>query len=430
MKIEQIKIRELKENPKNPRLNDPAVDAVARSIQAYGFNNPIITDEQLNIAAGHTRLKAAIKLGLETVPVIRVPGLIGTKFTGYAIADNQTATIATWDDDVLKQLVAALNEDDSFDLLDLGFDEHALSVLLEAPTDEDKENAVPDIPKIPITKLGDVWLLGDHRLICGDATNEVQVKILMEKETSSLCFTSPPYNKQRDYKNKIVDWDALMIGAFRCLPVKDDGQVLVNLGLIHREGKWVEYWRVWMNFMIDAGWNNFGWYVWDQGSGLPGDWNGRLAPSFEFIFHFNRAAIKLNKCIKTKPDTVKRGRKSKNGKGLRGTDGVVRGISSPSKVGQKYKIPDSVLRITRNMSSSRHHHPATFPVALPELILQTYSQSSHICYDPFVGSGTTIIAAEKLNRRCFAIEIDPGYCDVVVERWEQFTGGKAERQVA
>jgi DNA modification methylase len=112
----------------------------------------------------------------------------------------------------------------------------------------------------------------------------------MAGEEADICFTSPPYAQQRDYKSGPQDWDALMEGVFSLLPAKHDAQVLVNLGLVHRDGEWLPYWDGWIEWMRSAGWRRFGWYVWDQGPGLPGDWNGRLAPSHEFIFHFNRVA--------------------------------------------------------------------------------------------------------------------------------------------
>lgn len=122
MKIEMIPIDSLKENKRNPRYNDPAIEAVAASIETYGFNNPIVTDSDLNIAAGHTRLKAAKRLGMKNVPVIRIPGLIGSKFSGFAIADNKTAELAEWDEDLLQECLLELNEDPEFDLSTLGFD--------------------------------------------------------------------------------------------------------------------------------------------------------------------------------------------------------------------------------------------------------------------------------------------------------------------
>jgi DNA modification methylase len=117
----------------------------------------------------------------------------------------------------------------------------------------------------------------------------------MDGEKADLCFTSPPYGQQRDYgvaKELVQDWDGLMRGVFANLPMSDDGQVLVNLGLIHRDGEWLPYWDGWIEWMREQGWRRFGWYVWDQGSGLPGDWSGRFAPSFEFVFHFNLESVK------------------------------------------------------------------------------------------------------------------------------------------
>ncbi|MBU1469269.1 MAG: ParB N-terminal domain-containing protein, partial [candidate division Zixibacteria bacterium] len=171
LRVEQVPVDQLKPNAKNPRVNDDAVDAVARSIQAYGFNNPIITDADLNIAAGHTRLKAAKGLGLKVVPVIRVPGLVGSKFTGFVIADNKTAEIAEWDQELLNRLVAELNTDVDFDLGSLGFDDAELTKILDESCEfeDDKEDQAPPLPANPVTNIGDLWILGGHRLLCGDA---------------------------------------------------------------------------------------------------------------------------------------------------------------------------------------------------------------------------------------------------------------------
>jgi len=137
--------------------------------------------------------------------------------------------------------------------------------------------------------------VGGHRLLCGDATIADDVARLMDGEEADICFTSPPYAQQRDYKTGPQDWDALMQGVFSILPLTHDAQVLVNLGLVHRDGEWLPYWDGWIEWMREVGWRRFGWYVWDQGPGLPGDWNGRLAPSHEFIFHFNRIATRTRK---------------------------------------------------------------------------------------------------------------------------------------
>ena len=262
-----------------------------------------------------------------------------------------------------------------------------------------------------------------HRLLCGDSTNPEHVARLMGGAQADLCFTSPPYGQQRDYtaegKAKVADWDGLMRGVFANLPMSDAGQVLVNLGLIHRDGEWIPYWDGWIEWMRSQGWRRFGWYVWDQGSGLPGDWCGRLAPSHEFIFHFNRQSERPQKWV----ETTNRGPKKSSDKGMRKSDGSIGAISSPSKCGGPVKIPDSVVRIYREQSRTEFTkaHPAVFPVAFPSFVVQSWPGD---IYEPFCGSGTTIIAAEQLQRRSFGMEIAPQYCDIILRRFENLTGEK------
>src|SRR5262249_55336583 len=148
-------------------------------------------------------------------------------------------------------------------------------------------------------QTGQLWCIAGHRLLCGDATKAADVARLMNHALVSVCFTSPPYLQQREYTVAIDDWDALMKGAFLHLPMREEGQLLVNLGLIHRGGEWLPYWDGWIEWMRRQGWRRFGWYVWDQMHGLRGDWVGRCAPSHEFIFHFNRRAVKPQKWIES-----------------------------------------------------------------------------------------------------------------------------------
>ena len=278
-------------------------------------------------------------------------------------------------------------------------------------------------PSDRCTSRGDLWILGDHRLMCGDSTNADDVALLMNGEKAGLCFTSPPYGQHRDYtpEGRVTDWDELMRGAFGNLPMADDGQVLVNLGLIHRKNEWLPYWDGWIEWMRTQGWRRFGLYVWDQGSGLPGDWSGRYAPSFELVFHFNKSSLRPTKWIETKP--ASRAGKGKTNKvvGFKKGGGSAP-AQSPKTLGQDFKIPDNVIRINR--SNDGRLHPAAFPVALPSFMLNCWNG---IAYEPFLGSGTTLIAAEQLGRSCYGMEISPAYCDVIVQRWEQFTGKKAER---
>jgi DNA modification methylase len=260
---------------------------------------------------------------------------------------------------------------------------------------------------------------GGHRLLCGDATSGDDVERLMGDQEADICFTSPPYAQQRDYKTGPQDWDALMRGVFSILPVTHDAQVLVNLGLVHRDGEWLSYWDGWIDSMREAGWRRFGWYVWDQGPGLPGDWNGRLAPSHEFVFHFNRIAERARK---TKASLM--AGKHVSGQGLRSKDGSVSRKTNEGGMYQATKIPDSVIRVMRHKRPGIGH-PAPFPVDLATELLTAFSDAGDLVVEPFSGSGTSIIAAEKTGRRCLGMELAPAYCDVAVKRWSKFTGRPA-----
>ena len=226
---------------------------------------------------------------------------------GFRIADNKLTELGGWDDALLLQELQARLADD-FDLGLVGITEDELDALLADADDrraisDDAADGIPEPPAEPITRPGDLWAMGKHRLCCGDATDAASVARLMQGEQATLMFTSPPYAQLRDYgaaKEKVHDWDALMQGVFAEAPVTPDAQVLVNLGLVHRDSEWQPYWEGWVEWMRASGWRRFGWYVWDQGPGLPGDWNGRLAPSHEFIFHFNRAPRKPHKTVPSK----------------------------------------------------------------------------------------------------------------------------------
>lgn len=235
---------------------------------------------------------------------------------------------------------------------------------------------------------------------------------------AELCFTSPPYLQQREYGTSIADWDSLMVGAFNNIGVSDSGQVLVNLGLVHRNGECVEYWRNWIDWMRGAGWRLFGWYIWDQGPGMPGDWAGRLAPSHEFLFHLNKQARKPNK---TAPCRYAGYVRSKPQGGLRKPDGTMSGWSHGLAPTNENKIPDSVIRVTRHkhIGGIEAGHPAVFPVDLAYEVVAAYSDPGATILDPFMGSGTTGVACARLGRRFIGIEIEPRYFDIACRRIEE-----------
>ena len=435
LNVEYRKVEALIPYARNPRThNDEQVAKIAASIVEYGWTNPVLVDGDNGIIAGHGRLAAAHKLGLTEVPVIELAHLSPTQKRAYVISDNRLALDAGWDDAMLALELAELSEA-GFDLALTGFEDAEIEALLadnlgdgdgdqEQDADEpDAADDVPDTPTTPVSRSGDVWALGQHRLICGDAADPSVIASLMLGELAKLCFTSPPYGNQRDYASGgITDWDGLMRGVFSNVPMAKDAQVLVNLGLIHRDNEVIPYWDGWLGWMRTQGWRRFAWYVWDQGPGMPGDWQGRLAPSFEFVFHFNRQNRKPNKIVPCKhagQDSHLRADGSSTA--MRGKDGEVGGWTHAGQPTQDKRIPDSVIRVMRHKGKIGQDidHPAVFPVALPEFILDAYSDSGDIVFEPFGGSGTTMLAAERTGRRCRAVEIAPEYVDVAVKRFQQ-----------
>lgn len=287
-----------------------------------------------------------------------------------------------------------------------------------------EEEVLPPLPAKPTTRRGDVWRLGNHRLLCGDSTDAAALRGFFDAREARLLFTSPPYAAQREYgeaREVIADWDALMCGVFSAAVLTRDAQVLVNLGLVHDDGEWQPYWTQWIRWMRFRGWRRFGWYVWDQGAGLPGDWGGRFAPAHEFIFHFNRVSRKPEKTVPCSHAGQKLG-----GGGLRLSDGTIKLKSGAGGAINSHRIPDSVVRVNRHSGAIKGgSHPAVFPVALVEEMLKAWTAEGDLVYEPFCGSGSQIIAAERLGRVCFAVELDPAYCDVAVRRWQLATGAEA-----
>jgi DNA modification methylase len=434
-RIEHWPLDRLRPYARNAKFHDAdQVAKIAASMAKFGWTVPCMVADDGELIAGHGRVLAAAMLGLKEVPVIRLSHLDEAERRAYRLADNQLAELSEWDEAMKRGEIAWLLAE-NFDISLIGIPEDELDALLHAGDDDrpaisdDAADAIPDPPADPITKPGDIWQLGQHRLCCGDATDPAAIARLMQGEKATLMFTSPPYAQQRDYgaaKEKVGDWDALMQGVFAAAPVTTDAQLLVNLGLVHRDSEWQPYWEGWVEWMRTSGWRRFGWYVWDQGPGLPGDWNGRLAPSHEFIFHFNRAPRKPHKTVPSKHAGEVLG-----GGGLRGTDGSVHAKTGTGNAIQSHRIPDSVFRIMRHKGGlgAAGKHPAVFPVALVEAVLTAFSDPSDLIYEPFCGSGTQIVAAERAGRRCFAMELDPIYCDVAIRRWEMATGKTALRTV-
>jgi len=406
---------------------------IADSLREVGAARSIVIDEDGNILAGNGTVRAAKEAGItnlhvvdvegDTLVAVRRSGLTQEEKTRLAIADNRTAELAEWDEEVLKGFVdegfnfEGLWQDGELEALLASVNAEPVGLLPEADPD-----AVPDNVETRC-KTGDLWKLGPHRLLCGDSTVATDVERALASPPT-IVFTSPPYSNQRDYEIGYFDWDDLMQGVFANVPQGDAIQVFVNLGLKHDKGEWQPYYDGWIEWMRSIGWRRFGMYIWNQGEGLPGDWNGRFAPCFEFVFHFNIGAKQPNKIL----DTLEESQKPRTRTGsLRLEDGTVDKVNSPELCGQTTKIPNAVISMSREKARGIHtqNHPAVFPVAFPAFMMEAYTQANESVYDPFLGSGTTLIAAESLGRTCYGIEISPKYCDVILQRWENATGKKA-----
>ena len=410
--LRMVPASDLHAHPGNWRTHPSAQsNALQAVLDSVGIVDAVIAremaDGSLELVDGHLRSNLA---GDDEIPVLVVDLSDGEADTVLATLDPLSA-MAGADTDRLAELLGGLAEIPPIDYQQLyDFD-------LTPAAGPEADEPVP-APAEPVTELGDIWVCGQHRLMCGDSTNTVDVARLLAGEHIDLCFTSPPYLHQRDYTTPILDWDTLMQGVFANLVMCDDGQVLVNLGMAHRDGEWVPYWDSWVEWMRQEGWRRFSLIVWDKGAGMPGDYGGRFCPTFEFVFHFNRKSRRLHKIQPNKSAG-----EIHTGSGTRRADGTLRTYDADGQQIAKTRVHDDIIRVGR--AHGGDGHPAPFPVGLPEPLIASFTDAGQLVYDPFAGSGTTIIAAERQDRRCYAMELDPGYVDAAVARWENLTGQEA-----
>jgi DNA modification methylase len=400
MQIKEVAVDKLIPYAKNSRTHSPEqVGQIAASIKEFGFRNPILVDG-VGIIAGHGRLMAAQKLGLGKVPTIDCSDMTEGQKKAYIIADNKLALNAGWDNAMLTIELQDL-EDEGFDLTLLGFDDKELNALLQPEivdglTDED---AIPDVPEEPKTKLGDIYILGNHRLMCGDSTSIDDIEKLMDGNKADICFTSPPYNAgsldikgnartQKKYNsfddNQTEDeYKDFVISNLNCI-FSVCNEVLYNIGLVEGNKRVIvdvlAHYREQFKDII----------YWKKNNVAPHIQGGVINNLVEFILCFGDGK-----------------RKFQNAQFTQGSYYNV--IEGSSAAGNEFsKI-----------------HKATFPTYLPENIIQNFCPVKGSILDTFGGTGTTMIAAEKLSRKSYLMELDPKYCDVIVSRWEGFTGKQA-----
>jgi len=397
--IPKCEIDQLKPYDRNPRQNDQAVEAVRKSLEAHGFLNPIIVDADFRICCGHTRFKAATEMGMDTVPVIVAPHLVGSKFVSYNIADNQTGAIAEWDTPELAKIISELQAED-WDMESLGFDGNEIETILAemdagAGTGGDPED-VPEPPVDPTTQPGDLWLLGDHRLLCGDSTKEVDVCLLMDGTEPFMMVTDPPYGVEYDpgWRDEAAKAGHLSPANRRVGQVTNDDKVDWSAAWSLFPGDVVYCWHAdqhaseVFNSLAECTFLIRAQIVWAKPGFVisRGHYNGQHEPCWY---------------------AVRKGRKSR-----------WCGDNSQSTLWQ----------ISNHLTDQegKTGHGTQKPLECMARPIRNHGKRGDSVYDPFLGSGTTLIACEQLGRKCYGMEIDPGYCDVVVERWESLTGKTAE----
>ncbi len=430
MQIEMRPIEGVKEYDRNPRNNDAAVDAVAESLRQFGFRQPIVVDAEGVIICGHTRFKAARKLGLTEVPVHVATDLTPEQIKAYRIADNKTADLATWNCDLLPIELAELQGD--FDLELLGFSKDDLAKLLDPGvkdglTDPDE---VPEPPDEAITKPGDLWILGNHRLLCGDSSKPEDVDRLLAGATIQLVNTDPPYNvKVEPRSNNAIaagnssftnyHHQALDLArhpekskpTHKQMRAKD--RPLENDFVSDEEfDRLLKAWFGNIARVLEPG---RGFYIWGGYANL-----GNYPPVLQSCDLYFSQGIVWNKLhpVLTRKDFI--GTFEIAFYGWR--KGAAHIFLGPNNVPDLWEV--------KKVNPNKMVHLTEKPVELAVRAMQYSSRAGENILDLFGGSGSTLIAAEQTDRKAFLMELDTLYCDVIVQRFEQFTGRKAEREAA
>ena len=424
MKIFDKKLNEIKPYEKNPRKNDASVPLVAKSIEEFGFKVPIVIDKDGTIVCGHTRYKAAKRLNLETVPCIVADDLTEAQIKAFRLADNKVGDASEWDMPLLSEELADLGE---FDMTDLGFEDTDLE---DPEIDNILEDSFDDKPRDhnEPTRVhrGDVWILGKHRLMCGDSTNAADIEKLMNGEQAKLLLTDPPYGV--DYEDKArgtnkerkrdtikndglagTDFDIFLNNAFSAVsPALTNGgsfyvwhasaTVVSFISALHNCGMTVREQLIWNKSSFVLGRQDY------QHKHEPCLYGWKDGAAHYFIDNRRQATV----IDETNVDAM----------GIE----ALRAFTKQLLEGNR-----EITVLNEKKPQSSGLHPTMKPVALFARLIRNSTKKDQLVLDPFGGSGTTIIAAEQLGRACYMMEYEPYYCDVIIDRWEKLTGREAKK---
>ncbi len=393
MKIENLKISEIKPYEKNPRKNEKAVEIVMKSIKEFGFKVPIILDRNNTIIAGHTRLKAAEKLGIKEIPCVRAEDLTEEQAKAFRIMDNKSSEFAEWDLELLKGELTSLQEAD-FRLELTGFSFKELGNLLENEIVEDTVdvNAYERAKRKTKIQVGEIYTLGDHRLMCGDSTEKSNVDKLMGQNKADMVFTDPPYGIFLD-----TDFSS-MVGIAKgnkYETVKGDNvdfhpEIITSVFDNFSYCKEIFLWGADYYAELIKERNKGSFIVWDKmegGGGVNDPYDKMFGSNFELCWSKAKHKRAIARVL---------------WKGIFGLN-------------------------DRSEDSRSRLHPTQKPIKLCAWFLNKFSKKNNLIVDVFGGAGSTLISCEQLNRKCFMMEIDPVYCQVIIDRWEKFTQKKAKK---
>lgn len=427
-RYENVKIEKLKPYENNARTHsEEQVEKIANSIQEFGFINPVIIDSDYGIIAGHGRVLGAQKLGMQEVPCLFVEDLTETQKRAYILADNKLALDAGWDDEILKQEIKAL-DDLNFDVSIAGFDiEDFDFTQSDIEFEEDDYDVEEKLPEIPKAKYGDIYQLGNHRVMCGDSTSKEDIDKLTAGAVMDLCVTDPPYNvnygsinesgygKERDNGNKILNDNMddesfyfFLLAFYEQMirVLKEGGAYYIfhsdtegyNFRKALRDaGGIVKQNLIWVKNALVLGRQDYQWkhepclYGWKEGAG------------HYFIEDRTQTTV-----FEDKADLDKLSKEE--------LKEMIEDILAD-------KIPTTVIHEDKPLKNDIH--PTMKPIRLVSRLIKNSSKSGENVIDFFGGSGSTLISCEHLGRNCYTIELDPKYVDVIIDRWETLTGKTA-----
>ena len=390
LEITNMKISEIHPYEKNPRFNDAAVDAVAKSIQEFGWRSPIVVDKDMVIVCGHTRLKAAIKLGLTEVPVHIAADLTPEQIQAYRIADNKTGEIAEWNYDLLPVELRELQGAD-FDLSLLGFDSDELDRLLNGGDDktvtdgETEPDAVPETPETAESRAGTLYRLGDHVLLCGDSTKPEDIAKLMGDEKADLYLVDPPYN--------------VALTGSNGLTIKNDDM---------EDGKFRDFLDSAFSCASSALKPGASFYIFHSDS-----------ESSNFRLAANGNDLEVHETLYWIKNSFVLGRFDYHYQ----SESCLYGWK-PGAAHNWYSDRCQSNLLNFDKPKCNDVHPSMKPVAMLVYLIQNSSRKGETVLDNFGGSGSTLIACEQTGRKCRMVELDEKYCDVIRRRWAEFKYGE------